>query len=354
LQRLLLDELNHRVKNTLATIQAIATQSLRHAKSTGDFVSGFSGRLHALARAHDLLLADNLRGADVAEIVREQVLVGGDEDERIKCSGPSLLLGSQTSLHLALVLHELATNARKYGALSDPNGRLSVQWEVRTNGARSLVVEWNETGRQNIRAPRRRGFGSALIERTLRAHGGKASSRYASDGLRMKITLPLADEGLEPESSRMSQEKTVTGLLPSLPSERTLESKRVLVVEDEPLVSMELESNLTDAGCEVAGAAGNFAEAKLLCSDVHCDAALLDANLAGHRVDELAVILTQRGIPFAFVTGYAREALPQGFQHAMILKKPFTQKDLVRVLGLLVHGAADVVPLRRKSIPLTF
>ena len=137
-------------------------------------------------------------------------------------------------------------------------------------------MEWEETGRQNVRAPRRRGFGSTLIESTLRAHGGKASTRYASDGLRTKITLPLEDVALEPESSRMSQEKAATGLFPSLPPERDLEGKRVLVIEDEPLVSMELESNLTDAGCEVVGTAGNFAEANLLCSDVHCDAALLD------------------------------------------------------------------------------
>jgi CheY-like chemotaxis protein len=306
-----------------------------------------------LARAHDLLMATRLRGADVAEIVREQVLIGVAEDRRITYRGPSLVLDPQATVHLALVLHELSTNARKYGALSIAGGRLSLQWEVRTNGGRNLVVEWNETGGQNVRAPRRRGFGTTLIERTLKTHGGSASTRYASDGLRTTITLPLADESHEPESSRMSHEKAARGLFPGVAPEQNLKGKRILVVEDEPLVLMELESNLTDAGCEVAGTAGTFAEAKVLCSEVRCDAALLDANLAGHPVDELAVMLTQRSIPFAFVTGYMRESLPQGFRDAIVLKKPFTQKDLVRVLELLVHEARGVVPLRRNPSALT-
>ena len=120
LQRLLLDELNHRVKNTLAMIQAISNQSLRHAKNPADFVSSFGGRVQALARAHDLLTATKLQGANLLDVVREQVTLGEGEDRRIRCSGPSLLLDPQVTVHLALVLHELATNARKYGLCRFP------------------------------------------------------------------------------------------------------------------------------------------------------------------------------------------------------------------------------------------
>src|SRR5262249_13644192 len=122
LQRVLTDELSHRVKNTLATVRAIASQSLMRAKSSGDFVSGFTGRLQALANAHTLLTRTQMQGADVMALVSEQVLVGAANGDKISCSGPSLMLDPQTAVHLALVLHELATNARKYGSLSVPSG----------------------------------------------------------------------------------------------------------------------------------------------------------------------------------------------------------------------------------------
>jgi PAS domain S-box-containing protein len=159
LQQLLLEELNHRVKNTLAIIQAMANQSLRHAKSPSDFVSGFSGRVQALARAHDVLTQTKLQGADVLQLVRDQVLLGGAGDIRVDCRGPAVMLDAQTAVHLALVLHELATNARKYGALSAPVGRLSVEWEVRAEGRRKLEMRWSETGGPRVSAPDRRGFG---------------------------------------------------------------------------------------------------------------------------------------------------------------------------------------------------
>ena len=159
MQRLLMDELTHRVKNTITTIQAMASQSLHHAKSPIDFVSSFGGRMQALARAHDLLTRTRLQGAKVLEIVRDQVVLGAD-DTRVSYSGPVVVLDEPTSLHLALILHELATNARKYGALSSPNGHLSVQWELQTNHSRNLVIEWRESSGPKVNAPKERGFGS--------------------------------------------------------------------------------------------------------------------------------------------------------------------------------------------------
>jgi two-component sensor histidine kinase len=137
-QKLLLTELNHRVKNTLAIIQSIANQTLHHARNPEDFVPSFSGRLQALARAHTLLTQSTWRGADVPDLLRDQLLLGGADDDRISFSGPSLMLEPQAALNLALLLHELGTNARKYGALSVPNGRLTVDWGLRTNGGATL------------------------------------------------------------------------------------------------------------------------------------------------------------------------------------------------------------------------
>jgi PAS domain S-box-containing protein len=133
LQSLLIGELSHRVKNTLATVQSIANQTVRLAKSPSDFVSSFDGRLQALARAHTLLTHTTWQGADLLALVRDQLLLEGSDDTRVEYGGPSVMLDPQASLHVALVLHELATNARKYGALSAPDGRVSVAWVIRAN-----------------------------------------------------------------------------------------------------------------------------------------------------------------------------------------------------------------------------
>src|SRR5262249_61185304 len=136
----------------------IANQPLRRAKSPGEFVKAFSGRVQALARTHDLLTQTRLQGAEIMDLVRDQVLLGGADDRRVEITGPALMLGAQTAMNLALVVHELATNARKYGALSNPDGRLSVTWETRTNHDRQLVVEWRETAGRKIARPPQTGL----------------------------------------------------------------------------------------------------------------------------------------------------------------------------------------------------
>src|SRR3984893_10919755 len=194
LQRLLVQELNHRVKNTLATIQAIANQSMRRARSPAEFVKGFSGRVQALARTHDLLTQTRLQGAENMDLVRDQVLLGGGDDRRGEIAGPTFMLDAQATMNLALVVHELATNARKYGALSNPDGRLSVTWETRTKHERQLGPAWSETGGRKAAVPRERGFGTTLIEQTLKAHGGTASIRYGAEGMSGTFTLPLPEQ----------------------------------------------------------------------------------------------------------------------------------------------------------------
>src|SRR6478736_862473 len=153
LQTLLFEELNHRVKNTLATIQAIASQSLRRAATPRDFVTSFNGRVQALARAHDLLVHSKMKGAPISEILREQVMLENSADLRISSAGPFVMLDARSAVQLALVVHELATNARKYGALSLPDGQLDISWNLKTNGVRELFLTWKETGVPNVSAP---------------------------------------------------------------------------------------------------------------------------------------------------------------------------------------------------------
>ena len=353
LQRLLLDELNHRVKNTLASIQAIASQSLRRAATPGDFVASFNGRVQALARAHDLLVRGEMRGADVAEIVREQVALGAADANRIFCLGPFLTLDAKTAVQLALVLHELATNARKYGALSIPMGQLSITWDTHTSADTELFITWKETGVPKVRVPTSRGFGTTLIERTLAAHGGDAAVRYGADGILWEIRLPLPEQVRQSWIPRAEGAAEPETRLIGANDSADLRGMRVLVVEDEALVAMEIEAQLSAEGCRVIGPAGTVERAKALVDGTELDAALLDANLGGQPVHELAAALTQRGIPFAFATGYGRDGLPQEFQQAAVLTKPFGPDQLIGVLRTILGEdgrSPDVVSiLKRRS-----
>ena len=301
-----------------------------------------------MARAHTLLSRNNFEQAEMADIVRDQVLLG-TENHRISCSGPGLLLDPQSALHLSLVLHELATNARKYGALAVETGHLSVAWELRTHERNVLVLTWRESGTPTIQAPAESGFGTTLIEQSLKARDGSASFAYGADGLSCELHLPLPDEWQAErtggKTARTSEWRSVISQTRAKP----LQGWRVAVVEDEPLILMDLEASLEDAGVEIAGTAGNLASARQLLASVTCDAALLDTNLSGERVDELAALLTRRNIPFAFITGYGREALPEGFHEGLLLTKPFSQDQLRAMLELLLYQRQKLaqIPVRR-------
>ena len=195
-ERLLVGELDHRVKNTLATVQAIAKQTLKTSAKPADFVESINGRLHALASAHTLLMHTRWQGAALEDLIHEQLTLGpAGSDDRIVCGGPPVLLTPNCALYLGLVLHELGTNARKYGALSTPQGQLSVTWEtIKAEPARFKII-WVESGGPKVAPPKASGFGTRLIERSL-AHGlhGQVRLDYAPEGLRCEISLPLNPE----------------------------------------------------------------------------------------------------------------------------------------------------------------
>jgi len=347
LQRLLVEELNHRVKNTLASIQAIANQSLRRAASPADFVASFGGRIQALARAHDLLVKSEMKGSDIAHIIREQVLLGPPADPRIVCAGPSVLLDSRATVHLGLVLHELATNARKYGALSTPNGRLTIDWWVEASEP-EVHIAWREKGVPEVRAPSTHGFGTTLIEWTLESNGGEAAMRYGVDGIACDLRLPLPKSHTPTYGEAAPVRFRDMSGSPGVRSD--LVGKRILIVEDEPLVAMDLEALLAGAGCTVVGIVASVAAAEEAAASLRFDVALLDANLGGEPVDEVAAALTRAGIPFAFATGHGSDALPAAFREAPVLVKPFDPEQALAVVrGLVTRPtgeSAPVLPLR--------
>jgi PAS domain S-box-containing protein len=190
--RLLVNELNHRVKNSLATIQAIAAQTFHAARSLPQALEAFSARIVALAEAHDLLTRENWEGADLLDLLnRLEVLHGGPE--RFAIIGQPVRLSPRMALSLSMVLHELATNAVKYGALSTPQGQVRIAWTVVPGPAQPrLVLTWTETGGPPVQPPTRRGFGSRLIERGLAAElSGEARIDFKPDGVVCRIEAAL-------------------------------------------------------------------------------------------------------------------------------------------------------------------
>lgn len=191
-RELLIRELSHRVKNTLATIQSIAGQSVRAAKSMDEFRSSFSARLRAIAASHDLLVDFDQDVVPVEALVEGQVLQYTANKKQLVVTGESFDLPGDVAHALGLVLHELATNAAKYGALSSDAGTVSVSWVVKNDGDQSkLVLAWRESGGPEVKAPTRRGFGSRLIERCLAPTGDHARIDYDPRGLSCDIMMVL-------------------------------------------------------------------------------------------------------------------------------------------------------------------
>ena len=344
-QRLLVAELNHRVKNTLANVQAIAQQMLLRTKDPEQFATSFSGRIQSLSRVHTMLSSTTWRGVDLRDLIRDQLLAGAIDETRITAWGPPVHLEAQSALHAALMLHELGTNAIKYGALSTIKGIVAIRWSVADT---VLRLRWEERGGPVARAPARRGFGRTLIEQSAKGEGGDAQMSIEAAGVVWNINLPLTEDQVMkcPGIGFVSGAARETGTSLGKDTPR-LAGKRLLVVEDEPLVALDIITMLEAAGAQVVGSAGTAKKALNTIETTSLDAALLDANLRGQPVDEIAAALAARSIPFFFVTGYGPESLPKAFAKTSILTKPFSQEELVAAVALLVNSAATIHRLRK-------
>ena len=194
--RLLLRELTHRSKNLLAVIQAMARQTARHAGSTDSFLAQFSARLQALAASHDLLVRESWHGASLSELIRSQLAVYLDRDDApVSMTGPDVALKPEAAQSLGLALHELSSNAARFGALSVPDGRVTINWKRAGSGGADAALEfdWQEQLGPKVKARRKEGFGSMVIERNLaRSLDAKVDLTFAPDGLRCNLVIPAS------------------------------------------------------------------------------------------------------------------------------------------------------------------
>jgi len=193
-QQVLLAELNHRVKNTLASIQAIATQTLRSAASLEAFETAFSGRVKALALAHGVLTQTGWSEAELGKLIRQSVAPYlTSRADSVRLSGPPTYLPPRQVVVVMLMMHELAVNAAKYGALSNDDGQVGIEWTIEPHGEQRLLrLHWAESGGPPVRPPARKGFGTTLIERSIGHElDGQATFEYHPQGMACELRFPL-------------------------------------------------------------------------------------------------------------------------------------------------------------------
>jgi chemotaxis family two-component system sensor kinase Cph1 len=327
--KLLMAELDHRVKNTIANIQALVTHSSSNAVTLTDFVKGLEGRIQAMAKAHNLLSQSRWEGVSIHNLLREELDFQASGHGAVALDGIDMFLTPKAALSLSLAIHELATNAAKYGALSVPSGRVAVGWRPATDGG--LELSWTEIGGPLVKQPNRRGFGSTLIERALSMEtGGSAIVHYLRGGVVCDIFLPapaITDAAGDSPAGAIFPTEAPT--MVAVPNADSPEVFRILVVEDSFLICELLVQALDLFGWVVVGPATRKSKALELAQSETFDAALLDIDLDGEKSWDVASVLMTRGIPFVFTTGYnAAHVLPDFLAGSPVMVKPFNPTDI--------------------------
>jgi PAS domain S-box-containing protein len=313
-QQMLVGELDHRAKNLLAVVQSVL--HLTRADSTSDFVAAVEGRIKALSRTHGLLSESRWRGVELGRLVAEELAPFRRPGRQIDALGPVISLRPGSAQSLALALHELATNAAKYGALSVPEGGLTLTWTVEDG---RLLLRWTESGGPAVVPPTRRGFGTKVIGASIEQQlGGTTELDWERPGLRCRLSIPQRHI----ESGRPAREERPVRAGEIAPAPIAAPGRRVLVVEDEALVAAMLREQLSALGYSVLGPAASVGAALRLIQEQQPDIAVLDLNLGGELAYPVADLLAARSVPFVFVTGYDGTTVEQRYAGVPALAKP--------------------------------
>ncbi len=326
-RKLLNSELNHRVKNILSLVKSIATQTGANSVSVDDYAKSFEGRLRALSYAHDQSFA----GSDGGEL---RTLIEAEADmhrfskmkDRIVITGAPVGLTERAFGVFALLLHEMMTNAAKYGSLSVPAGKLEVSWTRTDDG--SCKIEWAESGGPEVVKPTRKGFGSNLIEKTV-AHdlGGTVDLEFANAGLRATFVLPARHlhapkRPVSAEAATLEDEK------------QPIDGLRVLLVEDQSLIAMDTEELLRSLGAAEVTVVATVDAALLSIEHKRPQCAVLDLNLGDTTSEDVAAELQRLSIPYVFATGYRDGVnIPEGYSTIPVVRKPVARGALSAALS---------------------
>ncbi|WP_084420659.1 HWE histidine kinase domain-containing protein [Henriciella litoralis] len=317
-QVLLMREIDHRAKNALTVAQAIV--NLSHADTIEDFRAAVSERLGALSRAYGLLADARWESADLKKLVHDEVVrVAGRDNPHVEIKGKSVELRPEQAQTIGLILHELTVNAARFGALSQENGRLEIDW--RENESR-ITLNWRESGGPVTQAPDRTGFGTGVIDRLAEDFDGRLLREWRPDGIAVTLSINSGEINDTPASRTRVPIAASANRKP-----------RILIVEDEPMTALDLEMRLSDANYDVMGPAGSLLGAKNELEHGLPDIALLDTNLRGEKSYGLAIKLRSEGVPVIFCTGYEElEDLPESLLDCPVISKPFRDEVLMSTL----------------------
>ncbi len=328
-QQILIAELNHRVRNILGLVRGLISQSAASATDMKAFVHGIEHRIGSLANAHDLLTSNNWGSASLHALLKTNL------EERIQLTGPDVLLEPKAFSAMALVIHEVVTNARKYGALSNNSGEVFVTTSKDEVGDISIV--WRESGGPPVKIPTRRGFGSTILEQVIPFEvNGACIPQYLPHGFTLDIVLPaavaVADTSARTAPEAASAKPAAGEPVPMFP----VLLKNSLVVEDNLFVAIDAEEMLQKMGAETVLVAKSVADALALLAQQKFSFALLDVNLGKESCLPVARALSAGGIPFAFGTGYGESlSMPDNLSDVPIVTKPYRHAAMAAALKRL-------------------
>ena len=328
-QELLIAELNHRVRNSLGLIHGLITHSKISASDVDTFAAVLGERVHALARAHDQITAKNWGPGSLATLIATEAgAYLGIRADRVRAPANDILLQPQAFSIVSLVIHELMTNSAKYGALTVPHGQIMLDWTI--DEAKNLVMDWSEIGGPAVQAPKRRGFGSLIIERSIPHElGGEATLNYAVTGLCARFVVPSRHVAPADAAPPPPSRTTVAG-----PPARL--SGVVLLLEDNMIIALDAEEMLLSLGADRVSVASNVSDALRLLGIETPSFALLDVNLGEETSFVVADRLRQMGVQHIFASGYgAGVNYPADHRATPSITKPYTAESISRAVHLL-------------------
>lgn len=329
-QRMFAAELNHRVKNALALVSALVMQSKGRHRSVSTFVGDLEGRIRSLAAAHDL--ASTAEPLALRQLVETELApYAGSKGPRTTITGPDVALEEHAAAVLALVIHELTTNAVKYGALSRETGSLAITWRFDDDGG--CLLDWTEEGGPSVEGPVTGGLGTQLVRSQIPFElGGSAELDIRETGVRGAFKIPqlYVHPISKPPRGGVGQ------LAPPRLASQPLFGLSVMIVEDSLIVAFEAEQVARRIGASTVLVVSTLEEGLRQARHAAIDFALLDINLHGRPCFPIADVLVERQIPFLFATGYGTQSeMPERFAGRPVIAKPYSTVGLAEKVGPL-------------------
>ena len=328
-QDTLISELNHRVHNILSLMRAIISLSDEAASTKEEFKELLDGRVKAMAFAHDQLTNSNWSAVRLALLLKNEAQAYVGKAQRIFLNGPDLDVEASGVSCIALVMHEMFTNAAKYGALSNIEGKLNIDWYI--DREEQLVIEWRESGGPHVSQPTRKGFGSTIITRSIPYElKGHVDLEYESQGLQARFVIPKEYVILNQELSEPKSSQSRTKL-------SSIDRHKALLVEDNFIIALDAEQILIKLGFEEVEVCGNVIDSLEYLEDSTPDFAILDFNLGSETSQAIASELVERKVPFVFATGYGNQLNFNGElpDNLPVLVKPYNYDAIERQLKSL-------------------